>query len=191
MKDSGEYYPYAVVKTKEFSMITGERNIPLKIETYKDNKYRFSPFTDDVIKDAIINIEDGVMEICGTKIIYRYLGSKYEYGEKFWMCDVDKKIIREQVLYIIEFVKTSSKNNILLTEDDVKIGYESLWNRIKGKQTFYLKTTKALISCTGFIDINEIKENFENSYYVEGWVATTFKEQFQMTATNFSINKNS
>lgn len=180
---------YAIVKTKEFSMVYGDRHLDtIRIKLFKKDTWSgLNCITDTLLKNPKIVDNGRRIVITGERINFYPTLGKMWYGKRYELFNVkDEKGNNVKPEDAVALVKYFSAGKLDVTTHDLKIGYDGFLGFLRGKKIYYLDNTVDVISKLSFIEPKYIKKRRKN-YYVDGWYQSTINTPFEITTNKYTI----
>lgn len=184
---------YAIIKDRSSQFMRGAViNPTVEIHTFKNGSYSdFRPALDTLLKDFEIFKEDGKpLIVRGTKVDFWYSSDNWPY-DKRWRI-VEKKnayhtVTKEDAAAIL---KLQSDNSIEPKLEDIKLGHFGFWDWLRNKKSYYVDTTKEIVSHFYKVDPEYLIEVKGQIHRKAGWSRMLLTQPFQMEATHYRIYEN-
>jgi len=180
---------YAIVKTAEYgAFFTTREHSTIVIEVFKDKRGSLRPSIDTLIQDPEITVENNRVRVKGKQILFTPTLGKHRYDKRYWLVDeINKDGKRLDKKFVVEFVKYHSANKLIIEDlSKIKIGYDGLWNLIKRKKSYYLDTTKEVISKLDHLKEHAINKD-RKGFFLEGWSESSLTKEYDMETNNYRL----
>jgi hypothetical protein len=180
---------FVVLKTKDDNFFSVNTKANVTINLYEQKWRGLRPFSDDLIKDAIIEQDDISLKITGKKVHFHLNLGERVYDKRYLLFNEKKEDGKKlTVTDIIEIIKYKSAQKLILQPEDIKVGYDGLLNWILRKKIYYLDTNRDIISKFEFLVPSSIKQKPNGKFFIDSSAETTITSDFVFETTNYTIN---
>lgn len=177
---------YVIVKTEDVGMFSHNTYGTTIVEVYKTNRGSFRPICDTLVKNPEITLEDKVLKIKGEKVHFSPTLGTQRFSKKYWICDiVEDKNVRDKK-FASDVLKYCSAQELSVPIESIKTGYETFWNRLLGKRSYYVDTTRDVIAKMNHLSPNAILED-NKGFYIEGWSETTITSDYNIETNSYRL----